>query len=161
MWVKVKGWEDLYEVNENGDVRSLRTGKLIKGDTNNIGYHRVCFYDGDRKKRLFLHRLVAQTFLPNPNSYEEVNHINEDKNDNSVSNLEWCDRKHNERENHRSYGKPYTPFIVEFVDGTVKRYEFTVDLAKELGISPGCVRYYLKKNQTGLSKKGIKKLSYL
>lgn len=46
-------------------------------------------------KQIYVHRLVAETFIPNPNNYSEVNHKNENKNDNSVDNLEWCDRKYN------------------------------------------------------------------
>lgn len=46
-------------------------------------------------KEIYVHRLVAETFIPNPNNYTEINHKNENKQDNSVNNLEWCDRKYN------------------------------------------------------------------
>jgi len=50
--------------------------------------------DGDRKK-FPVHRLVASTFIPNPNNYPQINHKDEDKTNNSISNLEWCTAKYN------------------------------------------------------------------
>ena len=78
-WKPIKGWENLYEVNEMGEVRRIETQRLIKGDKNNLGYCRVILYDKGKKERLFRHRIVAQTFLPNPNNETEVNHIDENK----------------------------------------------------------------------------------
>lgn len=47
------------------------------------------------KKRFYVHRLVAEAFIPNPDNLPEVNHLNEDKTKNCISNLEWCNRKYN------------------------------------------------------------------
>lgn len=69
MWKSIKEWEGLYSINENGDIKNDKTGKLIVGDKNNCGYCRVCLYDkqNNRKQRYFRHRLVAIHFLDNPN----------------------------------------------------------------------------------------------
>jgi hypothetical protein len=161
MWKDIPNWEGLYQVNEKGEVKSIRTNKLLVGDTNNFGYYRVCLYNGDIKERFFRHRLVATLFIPNPNNLPEVNHINEDKSDNSVENLEWCSRIYNERANHRSGGKKYTPFRVYFKDGTVKEYEFAIDLGNELNLSKNTILNYLSNKSKGYLNKGIIKLEYI
>lgn len=79
MWKDIPTREDVYEINENGDVRNKITGNLIKGDINNAGYYRVCLYKKPRKQRYFRHKLVAELFIPNPDNYKEVNHIDGNK----------------------------------------------------------------------------------
>ena len=95
MWKDIPTWEDTYELNENGEVRNKITGNYIKGDINNAGYYRVCLYKKPRKERYFRHRLVAELFILNPNNLPEVNHKNEIKRDNRLTNLEWCTREYN------------------------------------------------------------------
>lgn len=160
MWKNIPDWEQLYEVNELGDVRSKRTGKLIKGDDNSAGYNRVTFYDGKRKKRVFRHRLVADLFVENPNKFPEVNHIDEDKKNNIANNLEWVTRIENEHKNHRSNSKPYRPFFVEFESGEVKHYEFYPQLANEINVTTTTVRNWLKNKYYSYCKSGIKKINY-
>lgn len=97
----VKEFEGLYEVDEEGNVYSIRTTcsrrrKVLKAYSNGCGYLKVNLYDqeGNCKKK-YIHRIVAEAFLPNPLHLKEVNHIDCNKRNNSVSNLEWCDRKSN------------------------------------------------------------------
>ena len=61
------------------------------------GYYYVCLSKNGIVKSYYVHRLVAQAFLPNPNNYKEVNHKDENKTNNVVTNLEWCDRLYNVR----------------------------------------------------------------
>lgn len=95
----VKGYEGFYSVDANGNIYSditsisRRKGKLKPYLKN--GYLAVNLFKDRKVKHHYVHRLVAQTFIPNPLSFAEVNHINCNKLDNSVGNLEWCDRKHN------------------------------------------------------------------
>lgn len=89
-----------YQVSNLGRVKSLnynKTGKerLMKGLKDKDGYLNVCLCKNGKIKRAKIHRLVAQTFLPNPLNLPQVNHKNEMKNDNRVENLEWCDSKYN------------------------------------------------------------------
>lgn len=114
-WKAVKGYEGLYEVSDEGRVRSLDHQTLIKRgkDTYYLpvkgrvmtpqerrhGYLAVCLYGrGGNKsgfRQISVHRLVAEAFLENPNGYTEVNHKDENKQNNRLDNLEWCDRKYN------------------------------------------------------------------
>ena len=59
------------------------------------GYVAVSLYRNGKQKQYFLHRLLAQTYIPNPNNYPEVNHIDENKSNNDITNLEWCTHKYN------------------------------------------------------------------
>ena len=68
---------------------------ILKETTNRYGYKTVCLYKNNKSKTYKVHRLIALTFIPNPLNLKEVNHINGDKSDNSVENLEWSDRTHN------------------------------------------------------------------
>ena len=105
MWKTIPDWEN-YEVNEYGEVRNKSTQKLIIGDINNAGYQRVCLYNSPAKKRFFRHRLVAELFLENPNEDQEVNHIDGNKNNNHISNLEWSSRASNTRISPSQDGHP-------------------------------------------------------
>ena len=79
-----------------GNVRSIKKEPIIlKGDYQKNGYKRVYLWKGGRKKNLLVHRLVALSFLPNNQGYTDVNHLDEDKENNCVSNLEWCTHKYN------------------------------------------------------------------
>lgn len=137
-------------------LRGLDRGTIL----NNMGYSRITFYRGERRERIFRHRLIAKMFVDNPDGHDEVNHIDEDKSHNSADNLEWVSRTMNERANHRSFGKPYTPFTVWFHDGTVRSYEFAVDLAEELGVTRRTVHNWLEGRVKGYRNHGIESLSY-
>lgn len=161
MWKDIPTWEDIYELNENGEVRNKITGNYIKGDINNAGYYRVCLYKKPRKERYFRHRLVAELFIPNPNNLPEVNHINGDKSKNCASNLQWCNRTHNEREAHRTRIKEYKPYYVIFDNGIRKEYEFAIELANELQVTKRTIQNYLQGKSKGYLDKGIKEIQYL
>ena len=84
----VCGYEGLYKVDENGNVFSVRNNKLLKRMMFPSGYEYVHLCNGKGKTKLFrVHRLVAETFIPNPNNLPEVNHKDGDKLNNNVKNL--------------------------------------------------------------------------
>ena len=97
IWCPVKNYENLYEVSDQGRVKSIGYGKerILKPGRNTQGYLQVVLCKNGEKNNCVIHRLVSQTFIPNPDNLPEVNHKDEDKTNNSVSNLEWCDRKSN------------------------------------------------------------------
>ena len=94
-WRAVPGYEGLYEVSNTGNVKSLIKNKIIKGFINRSGYRLVGLSKNGIRKKITIHRLVAQVFIENPDNLPEVNHKDEDKTNNNVDNLEWCDRKYN------------------------------------------------------------------
>lgn len=96
-WRPVVGFEEDYQVSNMGRVKSFKFGKerVLRPAANNRGYLFVYLCKDGKKQMKTVHRLVAQAFLPNPKGLAEVNHIDEDKANNAVTNLEWCDRAYN------------------------------------------------------------------
>lgn len=102
IWKPVLGYEGIYEVSDVGNVRRIsykRTTKVksIRQYFDYHGYARVTLCKFGKLYGKKVHRLVAEAFIPNPDKLPEVNHKDEDKSNNSVQNLEWCDRKYNIR----------------------------------------------------------------
>ena len=96
----LNGWENMYQISNLGRVKSLnynRTGKeqIIKSHKRKDGYVQVCLCRNKKITTYKLHRLVAETFLENPNNLPCVNHKDENKENNQISNLEWCDKVYN------------------------------------------------------------------
>lgn len=87
----IKGYEGLYAVTSCGKVWSYKTNKFLKPIDDCYGYLRVNF----GRKHFRIHRLVAEAYLENPNNYKQINHKDEDKTNNCINNLEWCDAKYN------------------------------------------------------------------
>lgn len=94
----------MYEVSSKGNVRNLKTGRILKPFYNTKGYARVdltrASSDKTKKALKLVHRLVAQAFIPNPNKLPEVNHKDEIKANNNLDNLEWVSHRDNS-----NYGK--------------------------------------------------------
>lgn len=105
IWKDIKGYEGLYQVSNLGRVKSLlfrnnitakkRETPLIMKFTKRSGYYNIVLRNEKGRKSFQIHRLVAQTFIPNPNNKPFVNHINFNRLDNNINNLEWCTQKEN------------------------------------------------------------------
>lgn len=87
-----------YLVSTDGQIKScvqIKQGRLLRPNTSPTGYRRVMIGRGGYQKHLLVHRLVAETYIPNPYNKPQVNHIDGDKSNNNVTNLEWCTRLEN------------------------------------------------------------------
>jgi hypothetical protein len=109
-WKDVIGFEGLYQVSNTGEVKSL--GRIssnkgsysgcikvkeiyLKQSITRLGYHVLTLFKDGRRHFKIVHRIVAEAFIENPKGYLEVNHKDLDKSNNTVLNLEWCDRIYN------------------------------------------------------------------
>ena len=104
VWRDVKGFEGLYQVSNMGRMKILahtnkrgykRKGKIMKLSFNAYGYRQVGIFKNGKRYTRRVHRLVAQAFIPNPNNYPIINHKDEVRTNNKVSNLEWCTVEYN------------------------------------------------------------------
>ena len=94
-WRSIKGYEDIYWVSSTGLVKNSR--KVLRPFINNSGYRCIDLTREGVRKKFLVHRLVAETFLENVDNLSEVNHIDEDKLNNNVVNLEWVTSSYNKR----------------------------------------------------------------
>ena len=153
VWRWVVGYEGLYMVSNHGRVMSIPTiiekgngitvlvdGRLIKPSAIRKGYLQVALTKNGKQKPMRVHRLVAEAFIPNRLGLPCVNHIDENKANNVVGNLEWCDVEYNNRYGTRNerisrkIGKP----VLMTRGGLVVREYPSVSAAYDLtGISSG------------------------
>ena len=97
IWKDIEGYEGLYQVSNLGRVKSLKWGKVkfLKPFSDKNGYLSVHLRKDNSSYMSYIHRLVAMTFISNPNNLPQVNHKDENPSNNNVSNLEYCDSKYN------------------------------------------------------------------
>lgn len=102
IWKKILEYEGLYEVSNTGKVRDLK-GNIKPMYKNNKGYLCLSLYYNGKTYHSTIHRLVAKAFIPNPDNYSQINHIDCDKDNNIVDNLEWCNQRYNYDEGMKTF----------------------------------------------------------
>ena len=154
-WKPIKETNGEYLVSDTGLVFSAKSGKLIKQTLSSAGYYRVQIWKDGQGKRLAVHRLVAEAFVPNPNQYPIINHKDENKLNNKATNLEWCTYQYNS-----NYGNRIERFLSNRQFGTGKDnaqsrevYQFSLD-GQFIAEYESC---HLAGIETGLNYKSIQK----
>lgn len=86
-----------FKISDSGDLMNIKTGNVLKVSILKTGYYAVCVSLGSKKNKkcIKIHKAVAETFIPNPNNYPQVNHKDGNKLNNCVNNLEWASREDN------------------------------------------------------------------
>lgn len=151
-WKEIPGYEGLYEVSSYGRVRSvdryvknghssyrLQKGRVLSPGKDKKGYLNVQL----RNKNFKVHRLVAQAFIENSDNLPMVNHKDEDKTNNNVTNLEWCDAKYNNNYGSRKDKVRDTKIKNGYWTGLSKTKEYMKEYMKE----------YRKKNKEKIREK--------
>ena len=145
VWRDIPGYENLYQASNRGRIRSNKTilkQSLVRG------YLAVCLCKEKKQKNYYVARLVALTFIPNPNNLPQVNHKDEDKTNNSVENLEWCSAAYNlNYGNHNkkmqqslTNGKTSKPVSqYSLTNSLITTYPSTAEASRQTGISNGCI----------------------
>ena len=164
VWRDVLGYEGLYQVSNLGRVKSLsrKAGyvflreKIMKPTLGKNGYFSVILSFNMKTKRVYIHRLVAEAFVPNPNGYSYVNHKDECKTNNVSWNLEWCTHNynlnygtHNKRLSESKKDKHTKPILQLTTDGSVvKEWDSIKEAAKQNGLRPCNISAVLHGYQT-------------
>lgn len=170
IWAPISGWEGLYEVSTCGRVRSLDrvtvskagTSRLYKGRVLRIardkdGYAQVILCHKERRVHGIIHRLMAQTFIPNPDGLPEINHKDEDKTNNEISNLEWCTDKYNvnygtglqrrimAQRNHPNESKPVCQYGKDGI--MIARYPSIREACRQTGVLSSTISHSCRTSQ--------------
>ena len=160
-WQPVKGYDGLYEVSDKGRVRSLKFCKerILKPIKEHGGYLRVNLCKEGKVKHTLVHRIVADTFIPNPNNLETVNHKDEVKTNNVASNLEWMSQKdnnnygtHNKRVSEANINHPSRSKQVQMFDKQTGELLATFPSTGEAARVTGIKRASISNCCTGISK---------
>lgn len=138
-FIKISGYDN-YSVSNKGRVRNDKSGRVLQPRYTRQGYVQVHLSRDGKPTNLLVHRLVADAFIPNPNGHLIVNHINEDKTDNRVENLEWCSHQYNCNYGTRDVRRSVRLDGVEFTSIT--------SAAKHIGVHPNALTSTLSQGRT-------------
>ena len=132
-WKDIKGYEGLYQANKLGEIKSLITEKKLKIKIRKDGKAEVCLFKEKKRKYTLVGRIIAETFIDNPEGKERVIHIDGDKANNAVENLRWATIQ----EVNLHTANRYDRNVVEF-EG--KRFNSETAAARYYGIEPEIFR---------------------
>ncbi|WPH68848.1 HNH endonuclease [Enterococcus phage EF-M80] len=148
-WKDIEGYEGLYQVSNLGRVKRSK-GKYMKSERilmlfiNTPGYLQVMLCKNNKCKKFTVHRLVANAFIPNPENKPQVNHIDEDKTNNMVSNLEWVTAKENVNHGTRNERSSKKIKAIDIANGEWNDYKSISECARELGLHQSSISMCLK-----------------
>ena len=153
IWKDIPEYEGIYQINNFGIVKRIERKskyrknvkikeKIIKEYIGTWGYKMVSLYKNNHQKTEFVHRLIAKTFIQNPNNYPVINHKDGNKLNNNINNLEWCTVSHNNKEAYRiGIKKPRVNAkkILQLTKDNkiIKEWNSASEVQKKLGYSQG------------------------
>lgn len=145
IWKDIPNYEGLYQASNKGRIRHIYLSKqkgnktLLKSSIRNTscinGYLQLNLCKNNIHKNFRVHRLIALTFIPNPNNYPEINHIDENKQNNCVENLEWCTRDYNNK-----YSKNIAIIQYDINGNFIKEWNSITEAAISLNINKGNIQ---------------------
>jgi len=125
VWVDIRNFEGHYQVSNFGRIKSIKSNIIMKQNLKKTGYLNIKLCKNNKEYHLSVHRIVAESFIDNPNNKPHVNHINKIKNDNRVENLEWVTPNenmiHSSLTQKRGVKKNDRDYIIEELDNEVWR----------------------------------------
>lgn len=140
-WKPINGYEGLYEISDLGRVKSLRRKKnnkplIFSNCKNSNGYNAVNLRKDNKIKRFTIHRLVALNFLENNENKPDVNHIDGNKNNNELNNLEWCTKSENQQHRRNVLKKnniktKKTIYKYDLNDNLINKYQSIKEAARK------------------------------
>lgn len=152
-WMDVIGTNGMYRVSDQGNIYSLYRRRIIKGSYDKNGYLSVALAIDKKVKYMRLHRVVAMAFIPNPYGLPCVNHINEVKDDNRATNLEWITHKDNDnhgtRNERMSQTKKVNPVLqYDRAGNFIREWAGVKDVHLAIGVNRNSIRECCRGNQT-------------
>jgi hypothetical protein len=95
IYKEIQGFKRIYTISNKGNVKNIKTGKILKPGKHTQGYMQIGLSINNKSKTFKIHRLIAFYFIPNPYNLPSINHIDGDKTNNNIKNLEWCTTSQN------------------------------------------------------------------
>ena len=141
IWRDIKGYENDYQISTTGRLRSVKSNLIMKPMVATNGYLVACLWKDNKQRKITIHRLVADTFIPNPANLPEINHIDEDKKNNRVENLEWCTRLYNM--NYGNVGRKISNANKGKIPGEETRKKLSLDTSRKRWINNGTINKYV------------------
>lgn len=149
IWKKIKDFPN-YEISSYGRLKNLTTNYILTDRYKKSGYAIASLYIGSKKSyNKYIHRLVAEAFIPNPNNYPTVNHIDFDKKNNRIENLEWATQSQQSLHNNKKTNKK------TITNNMRKVWKICPETDKKLELYNSCKE---AANQTGFDHSGIIKV---
>ncbi len=155
IWKDIPNYEGIYKISNLGRLKSFRAynsftksyyykEKIVKGKIDSSGYVMVCLSKNGKYKYCRIHRLVAEVFIDNPNNYPIINHKDENKKNNIVSNLEWCTYLYNNTYGNKN--KRISKAIIQYdLEGNfIKEYSSINEAGRQNNIPHTSILYALK-----------------
>ena len=156
IWKEIEGYDGQYLISNYGQVFSKKSNRCLKPHLNSSGYLQANLWKNNQGKHVFIHRLVAIYFIDNPDNLPQVNHKDENKKNNNVENLEWCNNSYNnlygtkgirQSESYLNSGTNCYKVEKYDLDGNyLATYRSIREAGRENNICSSCIFQYFREN---------------